>query len=157
MTKAKIATKKMSSGKTKTVALATEEKNKGGRPIIVLNNEQIKELEDMAAYFTVEQIAEYFDISERCLYDLRHRNNEVFAAYKKGRMRKIYRYAKTLENKAFGVSDDNALKYDTASIIFFLKTQAGWAEKQQQEITYKGIPPSVNLIENEKPSNRQKD
>ena len=37
-------------------------KNKGGRPPVVLNKEQIKEVEELAAYLTIEQIADYFDI-----------------------------------------------------------------------------------------------
>ena len=136
-------------------------KNKGGRPPVVLSDEQIIELEEMAAYFTIEQIADYFDISEKCLYDLRHRNTEVFTAYKKGRMRKIFRYAKILENKAFGMSENEALKYDTASIIFFLKTQAGWSDKQELNVTTKDTtpkqPPNRNFYVNEKPEHRQND
>lgn len=134
------------------------EKNKGGRPPIVLTDEQIKELEDMAAYFTIEQIADYFDISEKCLYDLRHRNNEVFTAYKKGRMRKIYRYAKTLENKAFGMSETEISKCDTASIIFYLKTQAGWSEKKDLNVTTEDVtpkmPPQIIFEVHENPKNQ---
>jgi len=37
--------------------------NKRVRSPTVLSNEQIKELEDIASYFTIEQIAEYFGIS----------------------------------------------------------------------------------------------
>ena len=133
-------------------------KNKGGRPPVVLSDEQIVELEEMAAYFTIEQIADYFDISEKCLYDLRHRNTEVFTAYKKGRMRKIFRYAKILENKAFGMNENEMLKYDTTSIIFFLKTQAGWSDKQELNVITKDVthkePKQILLKVNEKPNHR---
>ena len=38
------------------------EKNKGGRPKIVLSEEQRKELETLAAVLSTEQIADYFGI-----------------------------------------------------------------------------------------------
>jgi hypothetical protein len=99
--------------------------NKGGRPPVILSDEQIKEVEELAAYLTTEQIADYFDINRDTFQEIRKRQDDVSRRYKKGRARKIYRYAKTLENKAFGVHENEALKYDTTSIIFFLKTQAG--------------------------------
>lgn len=145
-----MSTKKKNGSKADAITTGSEEKSKGGRPLKVLNDEQIKEIEELAAYLTVEQIADYFDIDADTFLAIRKRQPEVFRSYKKGRAIKIYRYAKTLENKAFGMSDDDTLKYDTASIIFFLKTQAGWSDKQQHEITYGGTPPNFNLITNEK-------
>jgi hypothetical protein len=32
---------------------------------------------------------------------------------------------------------------DTASILFYLKTQAGWSEKQQLDITTKDVTPQL--------------
>lgn len=46
-----------------------KEKNKGGRPLIVLTDEQRSELETLAAVLNVEQIADYFGISRRVFYD----------------------------------------------------------------------------------------
>lgn len=131
--------------------------NKGGRPPVVLNDEQIAEVEELAAYLTTEQIADYFDINRDTFQEIRKRQDEVSRHYKKGRARKIYRYAKILENKAFGMHENEALKYDTASIIFFLKTQAGWSEKQHFDVTTKDVapkqPPSIILHFNSQPTN----
>jgi excisionase family DNA binding protein len=49
---------------------------------------------------TVEQIASYLGISESTFHRMREANFHILTAYKKGRARKIYKYAKTLENKA---------------------------------------------------------
>jgi hypothetical protein len=127
-------------------------KNKGGRPPVVLNKEQIKEVEELAAYLTIEQIADYFDIDADTFLAIRKRQSEVFRSYKKGRARKIYRYAKTLEEKALGMYEEDSLKCDTTSIIFFLKTQAGWSEKQlveTKDITPKQPPSIINHFSDE--------
>lgn len=120
---------------------------KMGRRPISLSNEQIKELEELGKTMNIEQIADYFGISERTFLRLRETNSGVLTAYKKGKANVINQIAKKLIEKA--------LEGDTPSIIFFLKTQAGWSEKQIQEVTYNGVPPSLNLIANEKPSHRQ--
>lgn len=139
--------------------LSMNARNKGGRPPVVLSDEQIVELEEMAAYFTIEQIAEYFDICADTFNEIKKRQHEVFRVYKKGRMRKIYRYAKILENKAFGMKEKEMLRYDTTSIIFFLKTQAGWKERHEFDVNTKDItpkqPPNRNFYVNEKPEHRQ--
>jgi hypothetical protein len=127
----------------KKLSIDVEAKNKGGRHPVVLSDEQIKEVEELAAYFTIEQIAEYFDICADTFYEIKKRQHEVFRVYKKGRMRKIYRYAKILENKAFGMNENEMLKYDTTSIIFFLKTQAGWSEKQELNVNTKDVTPQL--------------
>jgi hypothetical protein len=41
----------------------TKLKSKGGRRQIVLNDNQIKELEELARDMTIEQIADYFGIT----------------------------------------------------------------------------------------------
>ncbi len=142
----------------KKLSVDVENKNKGGRPLVVLSDEQIIELEEMAAYFTIEQIADYFDICADTFYEIKKRQHEVFRVYKKGRMRKIYRYAKILENKAFGMNENEMLKYDTASIIFFLKTQGSWSEKQHFDVITKDVTPKepkqMIFKVNERPSHR---
>ena len=108
----------------------TKTKNKGGRPKVVLTDEQIKEIEEISAYLTCEQIADYFGIDTDTFLAIRKRQLEVFRLYKKGRVKKILAYAQKLETKAMGHDTTG----DTASLIFFLKTQAGWREKKEEEI-----------------------
>lgn len=134
---------------TKAAIKQNKEKNKGGRPPCSLSAEQIKELEDMASNMTIEQIANYFGISERAFYDIKNRDFAVFAAYKKGMAKGV----KEVAGKLRALIDQG----DTTATIFYLKTKGGWSDKQEHEITYKGIPPNFNLISNEKPSDRQKD
>ena len=108
----------------------TKTKCRGGRPIVVLTDEQIKEVEEISAYLTCEQIADYFGIDTDTFLTIRKRQLEVFRLYKKGRVKKILAYAQKLETKAMGHDTTG----DTASLIFFLKTQAGWREKKEEEI-----------------------
>lgn len=119
-----------------------KQKNKGGRPEIVFTKKQTAKVEELSAYLNCEQISDYFGISHTAFQDIRTRQPEVLLAYKKGKAHKIYDYAKKLENKAMGIDETG----DTTSIIFYLKTQAGWSEKQQHEITTKGSPPILTYV-----------
>ncbi len=101
------------------------EKNKGGRPLIVLTKEQRSELETLAAVLNVEQIADYFGISRRVFYDIMERDEEVSAQYKKGKAKAVGFVAQNLIQKA--------RSGDLGAQIFYLKTQAGWKETQRLE------------------------
>jgi hypothetical protein len=101
------------------------EKNKGGRPLIVLTDEQRSELETLAAVLNVEQIADYFGISRRVFYDIMERDEEVSAQYKKGKAKAVGFVAQNLIQKA--------RSGDLGAQIFYLKTQAGWQETQRLE------------------------
>ena len=101
------------------------EKNKGGRPLIVLTDEQRSELETLAAVLNVEQIADYFGISRRVFYDIMERDEEVSAQYKKGKAKAVGFVAQNLIQKA--------RSGDLGAQIFYLKSQAGWKETQRLE------------------------
>ena len=106
----------------------TKSKNKGGRPSTKLNDEQIKEAEDMAANgMTCEQIANYFGIGETTFLEIRNRDSKVSEAYKKGKAAGVKRVT--------GMLWEKIQNGDTTSIIFFLKTQAGWSEKNNLNLT----------------------
>lgn len=90
------------------------------RPEKTLNDAQKAEVETLAAVLTAEQVADYFGIGRRTFYSMMARDEEIAARYKKGKAKAIGAIAQGLINKARGG--------DTASMIFFLKTQAGWRE-----------------------------
>jgi DNA-binding CsgD family transcriptional regulator len=115
-----------------------KQNSKGGRRPIVLTDEQITELETLAKDMTIEQIADYFSISESTFYELKNKVSGVSGAYKKGKATGI--------KEAAGLLWSKMRDGDTTSIIFYLKTQGGWSEKQQHEITNKGIPPILTYI-----------
>lgn len=102
-------------------------KNKGGRPKTVLTQKQIEEVELLARYLTIEQLVEHLGIGESTFLDIREREPEVFKAYKKGKSKAIVDIGSSLYSKA--------RDGDTTSQIFYLKTQAGWSEKQYFDVT----------------------
>jgi hypothetical protein len=85
-----------------------------------LTQEQKAEVETLAAVLTAEQVADYFGIGRRTFYTMMQRDEEIAARYKRGKAKAIGVIAQGLINKARGG--------DTTSMIFFLKTQAGWRE-----------------------------
>lgn len=94
------------------------------RPM-TLTEAQKAEVETLAAVLTAEQVADYFGIGRRTFYSMMQRDEEIAARYKRGKAKAIGVIAQGLINKARGG--------DTASMIFFLKTQAGWRETSQIE------------------------
>jgi len=90
----------------------------GGRPLIVFDDEQIIQIESLAAVLSIELIADYFGVCKTTFYEIMKRQPEVVERYKKGKARAIGAVAKALITKA--------QSGDTASMIFYLKTQAGW-------------------------------
>ena len=101
-------------------------KDLGGRPEIVLMDEQIVEIEELSAHLTTGQIADYYGIDRDTFLAIRKRQPEVSRQYKKGRSKKILKLSKKLENKSMGVDESG----DTTSLIFSLKVIGEWSEKQ---------------------------
>jgi hypothetical protein len=106
----------------------------GGRPPVELTAEQTIELKALASVLNKSQIADYFGISENTLRAIEKRQPEVFAAYKKGRVNQIVGMGTNLVQLAKAGS--------VAANIFYLKTQAGWKESEQEP---QEIPP-INII-----------
>lgn len=90
-----------------------------------LSEAQKSEVETLAAVLTAEQVADYFGIGRRTFYSMMQRDEEIAARYKRGKAKAIGVIAQGLINKARAG--------DTTSMIFFLKTQAGWRETSQIE------------------------
>ena len=78
------------------------EKNKGGRPLIELTEEQKAEVETLAAVLSTEQIADYFGIGRTTWFAILDRDPEVSELYKKGRAKAVGFVAQNLIQKARG-------------------------------------------------------
>jgi hypothetical protein len=89
-----------------------------GRPFKTLTPAQIAEVETLAAVLTAGQMANYFGIGRTTFFAIMEREPQVAERYKKGKARAIGAIAQSLISKARG--------RDTTSMIFYLKTQAGW-------------------------------
>jgi len=106
--------------------------NKGGRPKTEMTADQITELAVLAAVLNQEQIADYFGIPARTLRALMKRDEQVSAAYKKGRANAISSVATSLLK--------SAKEGNTTAQIFYLKTQAGWKEEETEA---QDLPPVI--------------
>jgi hypothetical protein len=113
---------------------------KAGRPTKTLSEKQRGEIETLAAFLSIEQLADYFGIGRTTFYALAEKDPEILEHYKRGKSKAIAHIAQGLIQKARAG--------DTASAIFFLKTQARWAETQKHELTgADGGPLELSRIE----------
>ena len=92
------------------------------RPQKKLDDKQIAQVEALAAFLTLEQIADYFGVTRPTFDAICQRQPEVFLQYKKGKSKAIANISQNLIKQA---QDGN-----TTAAIFYLKTQAGWKETQ---------------------------
>jgi len=98
---------------------------KAGRPEIELTERQIEEVEELSATLTTDDIADHFGIGRTTFYRLLQRNSDILERYKKGRTK--------VKSLIAGRLIQKATEGDTASQIFYLKTQCGWKETQSLE------------------------
>lgn len=128
--------------------LKPAKKEKGGHYPVGLDLAQIKKMEEIAPSMTMPQIADYFSIDEKTFKRIRERQPEVESAYKRAR-------TKGLE-KATGKLWEHINNDDKASLIFYLKTQWGWKEKQDinlsnEDGSMQSAPPVIiSFADNEK-------
>ncbi len=97
------------------------------RPPIELTDAQRAEVETLAALLNQDQIADYLGVARNTFRAIRDRDADIDARYKRGKAKAIAHVANGLLQKA--------RSGDTASMIFFLKTQAGWRETDRLEHT----------------------
>jgi hypothetical protein len=97
------------------------------RPRKELTKEQIDQVEKLAAVLNQDQLADFLGMSPRTFRERMTDTPEVSAAYKKGRSAGVASVATGLLKQA---RDGN-----TTAAIFYLKTQAGWREKDTLEVT----------------------
>lgn len=103
-----------------------KQKSKGGRPEIVLTDEQKKKVRDLACICTTQQIADYLGISRTAFFEILRRDEEVSSHYKKGRIQA----KKIMGNSLF----KRGVAGDTTAAIFYMKTQGGWKEPKDEDI-----------------------
>lgn len=101
----------------------------------VLTDEQIVQVEALAAVLSSEQIADYLGIGRTTFYALMERNPEIAERYKKGRARAVDEVARGLI--------EQAKSGNVTAAIFYMKTQGGWREKQEVEVSGPGGEPLV--------------
>ena len=119
-----------------------QEKDKAGRPPILLTDEQKKKVRELASICTTEQIADYLGISRTTFFEILNRDDEISVLYKKGKA----------EGHNFVASKlmERVQKDDTSAMIFYLKTQSRWKEpKDEDEIKDNKLEIVVKVKEHE--------
>lgn len=104
-----------------------------GRPPVEITDEQVEQIEKLAALLTQDQIADFLGISDRTLREKISRDPRISSAYARGR-------AKAISLMARSVFRDG-LAGDSQAARFYLSTQAGWRETQKHEHTGEGGGP----------------
>jgi|TARA_R110000822_G_scaffold203139_2_gene340103 hypothetical protein len=92
----------------------------GGVDPIVFSKEQVIEVEALAAVLSKAQLANYFCIAESTFRAIEKRQPEVDMAYRRGRSNQIANMGKNLV--------ELAQTGNVTANIFYLKTQGGWRE-----------------------------
>ena len=91
---------------------------------IVLDEKDIEFIRTDGAYLTVEELADYFEISHKSFYNVMHRQPAVFTAHQRSKTQKKLQYHKLADDKIFG----RVTEGDTSLLIFQLKTRCRMAE-----------------------------
>ena len=106
-----------------------------GRPPITLSPDQVHEVETLAALLSVQQIADYLGIARSTFFALLERDPDIARRYRRGKAKAIAHVANSLLQKA--------RSGDTTSMLFYLKTQAGWRETAALEVM---APDAADLV-----------
>jgi AraC-like DNA-binding protein len=96
------------------------------RPRFTLTSEQLEQLPKLAAYLTIEQLADVLEISTRTLRRRMKDDVRFNTKYRQGRAQAIMNVAESLLQQA--------LKGNVVACIFYLKCQAGWREADPKSI-----------------------
>tara|TARA_R110002020_G_scaffold460880_1_gene679584 strand:+ start:1345 stop:1713 length:369 start_codon:yes stop_codon:yes gene_type:complete len=110
------------------------------RPERKFTDEEIDEIEELGPVLTHDQLAEYFSITAKTLREIFKRDQRVFTAYTKSRMKAGMLAVNTLKEKAIVDKDFQSLK-------LYLSHTMDWTEKSRQEITGAGGGPVEQDVE----------
>jgi hypothetical protein len=98
-----------------------------GRPRKYLKPDELDQLERLAGILTIDQIGEYFGFGRTTFFRMRERDPKILERYQKGRARAIGSIGSTVFARA--------RKGDMDAARFYLRTQAGWSEKNVLDLT----------------------
>lgn len=103
----------------------------------------LKQVEALAAQgLTRKQIAEALGISPATVYDRQRKDEDFKAAIKRGKAKGIVKVSNALFQQA--------IKGNITAQIFYLKTQAGWKEKDRLDVKQQGSV-QINFVDDLKP------
>ena len=108
------------------------------RPRKELTNEQVAQVRKLAAVLTMEQIADFLGISEQTLRRRMMEDADILEAYKRGKGEALAGVASNLIQQA--------REGNTTAAIFYLKTQGGWREKHELEVSGPGGAPIATQV-----------
>lgn len=100
---------------------------KGKNKKVVLDASQIAQVEALASYFIIEQIARHFGFSEETFHRIKKRQPEVLTAYNRGRMN-AETFAGDVVFSFMKLQEMTVSKLEAAK--FYLTHQAGWVKAQ---------------------------
>jgi hypothetical protein len=112
----------------------------GGRPTKTFSKEDIAKIYNLSSKLTKTQLADYMGVAFSTFREIEKRQPEVAEAYQKGKAEQI--------EEVVGHLLDQCRKGNITGIIFYLKTQAGWKEEQQE---VKEIPQLQVVVSNDEP------
>jgi len=96
-----------------------------GRTALKFSDLQKAQVEALAAYLTLEQIADYFGICRKTLQNMRSRDPEIDTLYRRGK-------AKAVSGMA-GSLIEQGMSGNVTAQKFYLSTQAGWRETETEQ------------------------
>lgn len=98
-----------------------------GRPEFEFSDAQVAQVEKLAAMLPMAKIADFFGIHEDTLRTRFMDDKRIFRAYTRGRANVEAAMARSVI-----VAGTNG---DLAAAQFYLRTQAGWSDKQKYEMS----------------------
>lgn len=101
-----------------------------GKPLIVLNQEQVSRVEELASVLTKSQIADYIGVCTNTFRAIEERQPEVARAFNTGKARAIANVATNLIAQAEAGN--------VTAAMFYLRTQAGWTDQFNSKCTPAG-------------------
>lgn len=100
------------------------------------SNQDLETVQMLSSSMSVQQVADYFGISKTTYYEAAKRQPELLERYKRGKSRRIAEYGELVHQ--------HILNGDKDMLKFYLRTQAGWSEKRNEQVI-SDLPP-VNII-----------
>lgn len=121
---------------------------------IELDELQIRDIETLAGYLTINKIADYLGIDERTFHRLKKRDERVLSAYRRGvsraegmasnNIRKFMQY----DNQEEGEEKPNIarLQMQLDATKFYLNTKCKWSKQEEKKVKF-DIPESVTPLD----------